>query len=149
MSEPTPIRGHRRYTKRQKATVVIAAEMTTAAAASETSGVPESTVRYWMDSPEFVELRAKTREDLAAESKALAHKTLEAIQRRLPEFEPRDLTILYGVLTDKAQLLAGEATARLEHRELLEAFDDHEKGAVADWLREIVRKRLAVDAVAD
>ena len=139
MSEPTPIRGHRRYTKRQKVTAVIAAEMTTAAAAAESSGVPENTIRYWMDQPEFVELRTKTREDLAAESKALAHKTLEAIQRRLPEFEPRDLTILYGVLTDQAQLLSGEATSRSEHRELTDALDDHEKAQ----LRSILEEALA------
>lgn len=141
MTEP-----RRRYTKRQKATTVIAAEMVTVAAAAEAAGVPESTVRYWMDSPEFVELRAKTREDMAEESAALAHKALEAIQRRLGEFEPRDLTILYGVLVDKSQLLSGQATGRLEHRELLADFDDHETDAMREWLRGLARERLAADA---
>ncbi len=138
MTEPTPIRGHRRYNRRQKATVVIAAEMSTAAAAAEASGIPESTVRYWLDSPAFAELRTKTREDMAEESAVLAHKALEAINRRLPEFEPRDLTILFGVLVEKTQLLSGEATTRSEHRELTETMDDGEReklsAAIDEWL---------------
>ena len=104
----------RKYTKRQKATVVIAAEMTSVAAAAKAAGIPEMTVHYWFDSPEFVELRTKTREDLAEETNALAHKVLGKITERIDEFEAKDLAILYGILTDKGQLLAGQATSRFE-----------------------------------
>ena len=128
----------RQYTRRQKVTTVIAAEMTSTAAAAEAHGIPERTVGYWMDSPEFADIRTKTREDLADESKALAHKALGEITRRMGEFEPRDLVILYGVLTDKAQLLAGQATARTEHRELSDELDDHEREALTRILREAV-----------
>ncbi len=145
MSEPLPIGKHRRYTKRQKATAVIAAELTTVAAAAEQLGIPETSVRYWFDSPDFVELRAKTRADMAEESAALAHKTLAAINRRLPEFEPRDLTILYGVLVDKSQLLTGDATSRVETRELLNGFDDGEVEALDAWLLSIAREREKAD----
>jgi tetrahydromethanopterin S-methyltransferase subunit G len=93
-----------------------------------------------MDAPEFVQLRQKTREDLAEESRVLAHKALGEITRRIGEFEPRDLAILYGVLTDKAQLLAGQATARTEHRELSDELDDHEREALTRILREAVEK---------
>jgi hypothetical protein len=134
---------HRRYTRRQKATAVIAAEFTSQQEVAEQTGIPRTTIAYWMEAPEFVLLRQKTREDLAEESKALAHKALGEINRRLAEFEPRDLTILYGVLTDKSQLLSGFATGRLEHRELLTGFDDGEIEGVQDWLREQARMKLA------
>src|SRR5688500_2531633 len=117
----------RRYTKRQKATAVIAAEMSTAAAAAVATGVPETTLRYWMEQPQFVELRTKTREDLAQEMQVIAHlaaqKLTEAIQSGT--VEPRDLIVALGVATDKSQLLAGHATERMESREL-DTFDDHE-----------------------
>lgn len=129
--------------------MVIAAEMTSAAAAAEASGIPRKTLAYWLDDPEFAPLRQKTRQDMADEASALAHKVLGEISRRLDEFEPRDMAILFGVLVDKGQLLSGEATSRTEHRELLNDFDDHEKGVVADWLRELVRERLVADAVTD
>ena len=148
MSEPTPIR-RKRYGTKDRAKAVTLALSTSVAAASRGTGIPETNIRRWKDDPEMAEYGAKTREEIAEEAKALSVKVLSEIRDRLPTFEPRDLTILYGVLTDKAQLLAGEATSRLEHRELLEQFDDHEKGAVADWLREIVRDRLAADAVTD
>lgn len=142
-----PVAKRRKYTRRQKAAAVIAAEMSTVASASAQMGIPERTVGYWFDSPAFAELRAKTREDLAAESMALAHKALQVIDSKLDSFEPRDLSVLYGILTDKGQLLSGAATSRTEHRELLADFDDHERDAVADWLRELARQRLeAVDA---
>jgi tetrahydromethanopterin S-methyltransferase subunit G len=130
----------RRYTKRQKAGVVTAALASSVTAAADQTGVPRTTIQYWMDAPEFVQLRQKTREDLAEESRVLAHKALGEITRRIGEFEPRDLAILYGVLTDKAQLLAGQATARTEHRELSDELDDHEREALTRILREAVEK---------
>ena len=147
MSNVVPIAGkHRRYTKREKVTTVIAAEMSSVAAAAQSAGIPERTVGYWFDAPEFAELRAKTRADLADESKALAHKALGEIKRRIESFEPRDLTILFGVLVDKAQLLAGEATDRLETREIMADFADGEADAIAAWLRDIARERMAAEA---
>ena len=133
-------RRRRRYTRRQKVTAVMAAEMTSIPAAAETSGIPETTIRYWMDEPEFVAIRAKTRDDMADESAALAHKALEAIKTRLAEFEPRDLVILFGVLVDKAQLLAGQATSRTETRDITDRMTPEQMDALADeidtWLAE-------------
>ena len=130
----------RRYTKRQKATAVIAAEMSSVAAAAEQTGIPRTSIMNWMDDPEMVELRQKTREELASDSMALAHKALGEIKRRMPEFEPRDLTILFGVLTDKGSLLSGHATERSETRDLTAHLDDHESDALSDaiddWLKE-------------
>src|SRR5438094_565412 len=109
--------------KREKVTAVIASEITTIKAAAKKFGVPERTLRHWREDPELAELAAKTREDMAEGALALAQATMSEIRRRLPEFEPRDLAILFGVLIDKGQLLNGEATSRSEHRELLNGFD--------------------------
>ena len=133
----------RTYTKRQKVTAVIAAEMSSVTAAAEATGIPKRTVGYWFDSPDFATIRTKTREDLADESRGLAHRVLQEIDKKLPEFEPRDLAILYGILTDKAQLLSGGATSRLEHRELLNDMDDHEREAMTAWLRDLAREKMA------
>lgn len=121
---------HRRYTRRQKATAVVAAMASSVAAAAEQAGIPESTVRYWMDTPEFAALRAKTREEFAEETRTLAIKVLGEIKRRIDEFEPRDLSVLFGVLTDKAQLLSGAPTSRTETKQLTDGMDDHEKAAL-------------------
>lgn len=123
---------HRRYTRRQKATAVIAAEMSSMTAVAEAQGIPLTTLDYWMDQPEFVLLRKKTRDDMAEESAALAHKVLGEITRRLSEFEPRDMTILFGVLVDKSQLLSGKATARTES--LTAGMDDHERAKLKEVL---------------
>lgn len=116
----------RRYTKRQKVTAVIAAEMTSMTAAAEQTGIPRTTLIHWMNDPEMVELRQKTREERAEFADAMSVLVLSEIKRRLPEFEPRDLSTLYGILTDKGQLLGGHATARTETRDLTDGLDDDE-----------------------
>ena len=112
-------------------------------AAAETLGIPETTVRYWFDSPEFAELRTKSAEELGIESMALAHRALGEINRRLPEFEPRDLSVLYGILVDKGQLVTGNATARTETRSLTEGMSDHERSALHDAIAaELARREV-------
>jgi hypothetical protein len=115
---------NRRYTKRQKLATVMAAEMSTVAQAAKAIGAPESTVRYWMDDPSFAEFRAKTRDDMVEGTALLAHRILGRISETLDQFEPRDLTILFGVMVDKAQLLSGNATGRLETRDLSGSLSD-------------------------
>ena len=128
----------RRYTKRQRVTAVIAAEMTSISAAARALGTNESTVRYWMDDPAFATYREKTRDELGPEGIALAHNVLGEIRRRLPEFEPRDLSTLYGILIDKAQLVSGHATSRTETRDITDTMTPEAVDALADeidaWL---------------
>lgn len=120
----------------------MAAEMTSIRGAAKAIGANESTVRYWFDDPDFAQYRAKTREEIAPEAIAIIHEALAMVRRKLDQFEPRDLSVLIGVLTDKAQLLTGEATSRTESRELLNGFDDGEKEAAAGWLLKVARERL-------
>lgn len=139
MTELRVVGKRRRYTKRQKVTAVIAAEMTSTRAAADSMGVNESTIRYWMDDPSFAQYRAKTREDLAEGALGLANETLSVIRAKLATFEPRDLTVLLGVLTDKAQLLTGHATARTETRDITDTMTPEAVDALADeidaWLQ--------------
>ena len=124
----------RRYTRRQKATAVIAADVVNVSAAAEQTGIPRSTIRRWMDDPDLADLRQKTREDLAAEARVLQQLAAEQIRRRLPEYEPRDLNALYGIMAEKAQLLSGQATGRLETLALTDGMDDHERAALRSVL---------------
>ncbi len=136
----------RRYTRKQKITAVIAAEMTTNVAAAEALGTNESTVRYWMDDPQFAIYREKAREELGPEGIALAHNVLGEIKRRLPEFEPRDLSTLLGILVDKAQLVTGQATSRTETKKLTDEMPPDALDALSDEIDEWLKTRREVVA---
>jgi hypothetical protein len=112
-----------------------------AADASKATGIPERTIRLWMDQPEYAELRAKTRDELAEGFKALAHLAMTSLldQVRAGLVEPRDLTILLGVATDKHLLMSGDATSRTEHRTLGDELDDHERAALKGILEDVAR----------
>ena len=126
----------RRYTKTEKIAAVVAAEMTTAAAAAVTTGIPETNIRRWQDDPVLAEYGAKTREQLAEGSVMLAALAVEKIARAVQDdkFEPRDLTILYGVAVEKSQLLSGGPTSRTETRSLANDLSDDEKQRLRNWI---------------
>lgn len=127
---------HRRYTKRQKLTAVIAADMTSTEAAAEATGIPRRTIGYWLDQPEFAELRHNAREAMAEEAQVVARLAWQKLGEAVREgkLEPRDLVLATGMATDKAALLTGQATARTEHRSLIDGLDDDEKRKLRDWI---------------
>lgn len=124
----------RRYTKAEKVTAVIAAEMSSLAAASDATGIPQSTLAYWMDDPRFAELRAKTREEAAEGFRVLMHAAQARLFDLIPRMEPRDLTILLGVAADKSQLLSGGVTSRTESRAITDDLDDDERERLREWI---------------
>lgn len=136
MTEP-----RRRYTRKTKVAAVQAAAVSSVLAAAEGAGIPESTLRYWLDKPEFAELRDKTREEASKGWEVIQHLALGRLKDLIPEMEPRDLTILAGIAVDKSQLLAGGATSRSEHRDLTDGWDDHERGALHDAIRAELDRR--------
>jgi hypothetical protein len=129
----------RRYTQQERAEFVAEATINGTEAAAGRTGIPESTGRYGLDKPEFAELRAKTRDEMRDGFKVLVHRVQEALMGRVGEMEPRDLTILLGVATDKTLLMSGDATGRTETRSLASGLDDHERAAL---------KRVLVDELA-
>ena len=146
MSDPTPIRKRTdNRPKRVKLAAVMAAEMVGVVQASRETGLPESTIRYWMDKPEYAEFRAKTREDLAEEVKIAAHLAWQRVAQTLPTMEPRDAIFAAEKASTILQLLSGQATSRLEHRDLTDTFDDHEKDLLRDVLARVVEE-APVDA---
>lgn len=114
------------YTKRQKATAVIAAELTNPTAAAKATGIPHQTIRRWREDPEMREYVTKTRDVLAEEMQALAALAVATIVTdvRAGKFEPRDLVTLMGVATEKSLLLSGDATSRTETRDLTHTLPD-------------------------
>lgn len=134
--------------KRQKLAAILAAEASGVVMAERETGIPESTIRYWMAKPEFAAIRAKTREDLAEEYKVAAHLTIKRLVELAPTMEARDVIFAAEKVTTLLQLLSGAATSRTESREILSDFDDHEIDAVSEWLREQAKERLRADAPA-
>jgi len=145
----------RRYTKRTKLAAVMAAEMGGVVQAQDQTGIPESTISYWMDQPEFAQVRAKTREDLAEEISTVAHLAWQRVARALAsgEMEPRDAIFAAEKATSLQLLMSGEATARTENVSITDGLDDHEKAALGGAIRDELARRAdaqaAVAAVGD
>lgn len=143
----------RRYAKKEKLAAVLAAEMGGLTQASEQTGIPKSTLKYWMDDPVFAQVRTKTREDLADEIKVVAHLAWQRIAEalRAGTMEPRDALFAAEKATGLRLLMSGEATERTEHRDITDGLDDHEREALNEAIRgELARRadsRAAVDAV--
>ena len=143
----------RRYTKQDKIAAIASAEVNGIPATAEQQGIPETTIRYWLDKPEFVELRAKTREDLSDGFKALAHLALYRLMEAIDAggVEPRDLSVALGIATDKHLLMSGEATGRTETRTWTDALDPDKQRRLRDWALDRLDQldRRADDAQGD
>lgn len=126
----------RRYSKAEKLSAVLSAEMTGVVATQDSTGIPESTIRYWMDQPEFAAYRAKAREDLKDEITVVAHlawqRVAEGLQRG--DLEPRDALFAAEKATTQYLLMSGEATSRNETRSVTDDLDDDEKQRLRDWI---------------
>jgi hypothetical protein len=115
----------RRYTKSQKAQAVAAATLTSVEAAAASTGIPRTTIDYWMDRPEFVELRQKSREAVADEMWTAVQIGVREVVKGLSGDAPlRDKATAVGILYDKHALLMGMATTRSESRDLTGTLAD-------------------------
>lgn len=117
---------HRRYTKRQKLATVMAAEMTSLTETAETTGIPKSTIKHWLDDPEMAQLRTKTREDMADDLKVVSHLAWNFVARSLREgtMEPRDAIFAAEKATNLQILMTGGATSRTETRDISSSLSD-------------------------
>ena len=136
----------RRYTRKDKVAAVTAAAASSVLAAAEASGIPATTIDYWMHQPEFVKIRDRTREELADEFKVLAHAAAKRLIEMVPTMEARDLVVLASMSVDKSQLLKGEATSRSEHKDITADLDDHERKALKDAITAELAKREEVES---
>ena len=134
----------RRYTKTEKAQAVAQATLTSTEAAAETMGIPRKTIAYWLDRPEFAELRQKTRDGVADEFWATIQVGVHRVAELLPKTDDlQKVATAVGILYDKHALLTGGATGRTESRELNDLPDT----AYIDAVREA--KRLTESADPD
>lgn len=121
---PTP-RPRRRYTATDRAKAVGIASLSSVEAASEQLGIPRTTIDYWMDRPEFVELRSKTRDQVADEMWTAIQVGLAEVVKGLKDEAPlRDKATAVGILYDKHALLTGSATSRTEARDITGSLSD-------------------------
>jgi len=108
-----------------------------ASAASEATGIPRETVQTWMQSPEFAELRQRTREAATDELWAIVQKGFRRVGELLTGTDDLQKTaVATAIVTDKMLLLRGEATSRYESKDLTKEFDDHE----LDLLRSAIER---------
>lgn len=121
----------RRYTKTEKVSAVLAADASSTLAAAEATGIPRKTIAYWLDRPEFAELRQNAREGIAEDALMVARLAWKKLGQAIADgsLEPRDLVIATGMATDKSQLLNGGATARTEARDITGSISDAELDA--------------------
>jgi len=116
------------------------------AAAARQTGIPENTIREWVDRPEFVELRERTKEAVADEWWAIVQKGMRRVADLLGSAEDlQKVAVATAIVTDKMLLLRGEATMRTEST-LLRGRSDHEQRALADLINRELERLAYPDA---
>ena len=135
---------YRKYSKRTKLAVVVAADMVGVTEAAEQAGIPHQTVSHWMDDPELGEIRRKVREDLAEEIKVVAHLAWKRVAETLPGMEPRDALFAADKATSLTLLMGGEATSRVALN-MTEGMDDHERELLSSAIRAELARRTNGD----
>jgi hypothetical protein len=116
----------RQYTKRRKLATVMAADMTSLTETAETTGIPKSTIKRWLDHPDYAQVRTSTREGLAEEISVVAHLAWGHVAESLRNgtMEPRDAIFAAEKATSLQILMAGGATARTETRDISGTLSD-------------------------
>jgi hypothetical protein len=127
---------HRRYTTKEKLSAVLAADMVGLTAAAEQSGIPKSTLVYWLERPEFAQFRTSTREAQEDGVRVVAQLAWQRVAERLQrdEMEPRDILFAAEKASNVLMLLGGEATSRTETRSITDGYDDTEKQRLRDFI---------------
>lgn len=132
------MRGRKRPLTERAAAVGLATVVGVAEASRQT-GIPRQTVQDWFESPEFGELRQRTKDQVADEWWAGVQRGMRAVIREFDGDAPlRDKAVAVGVMFDKLALMRGEATSRTESRSLIDDLDDHE----TEIFGEVVRAEL-------
>ena len=117
----------RRYDADTKATAVGIATVEGVTEAERQTGIPKTTIHYWLDQPEFVHLRTTARDQLAERFWVGIQVGLEEVAKGLRGDAPlKDKAAALGVLYDRHALLTGGATGRTESRDITGTLTDAE-----------------------
>jgi len=129
----------RRYTARTRAKAVGIAVVDGVTQAERVTGIPKQTIDYWLDKPEFGHLRTTAREKVIEQFWVGIQVGVEQVIAGLKgDAMLHHKADALRTLTEKFALLNGEATDRMESRDLTDIFDDHETRAIVDAAREYV-----------
>jgi hypothetical protein len=124
---------HRRYSAKTKGEAVGIAVLEGVTEAERQTGIPKETIHYWLDRPEFAQLRTRAREEMAADVKAAFLAGLaRTVELLAISMDVRDVGDVTDKLGNRYALLTGEATARTEHRDLTDGDDAPALQAAAD-----------------
>ena len=114
-------------------------------AASEATGIPESTVRSWMDTEEFAQLRKRTKEQVADEWWAIVQEGMRRVRELLPDStDVQKTATATAIIADKMLLIRGEPTS-IAHLNLAEGMDDHERELLSSAIRAELARRTNGD----
>jgi hypothetical protein len=121
--------------------VAKAEQLGSSEAAGKELGIEPRYIRRWRDDPQLSEIVRKTREETAEDVTAAMVLSWARLIERLErdDIDTRDLIILAGVATDKAQLLSGNATERTETRDLTDGLPIDLKRRLRERLARSVR----------
>jgi hypothetical protein len=140
----------RRYTRSEKVKAVAAATLTSTEAAAESTGIPRRTIGYWLEQPEFAELRHKTRDGVAEEFWTTIQIGLRRIADLIPTTDDlQKVSVSLGILYDKHALLTGGATGRTESRDLTGTLGDGDLIAAVHEAEQIASAGRAAAADPD
>lgn len=131
----------RRYTAAQKAVAVGIAAVEGVTEAERRTGIPKESVHYWLRDERFASLRTRARAEVAEDFWAGVQIGLEEVSKGLqdPRVPLRDKAQALDVLFRSQGLMTGQATERIESKDITADLSDHE--------REALRKAID-DAVA-
>jgi hypothetical protein len=127
----------RRYTAKQKAEAVGIAVVEGVTEAERQTGIPKTTIDYWQNMPEFVQLRTTARETVADQFWAGIQIGLREVVKGLQadDVPLRDKHAALGTIYDRHALLTGGATGRTESRDLNDLPDSAYVAAIQEARR--------------
>jgi transposase-like protein len=142
---------HRSYTSEQKAQAVGTALAVGSKRASHELGIPRRTIDYWINHPEFAELRQRAREDVADQMWAGVQIAIVEVVDALtnPKVPLRDKAQALDVLFKQHALLTGAATSRTEARDITGTLSDAELIAALREAERLTSEGGAASAPAD
>lgn len=104
------------------------------AEASRKTGVPERTIQEWANRPEFAELRARTKEQVAEEWWAGVQLAFRRSLELLATTDDAVKAATAGaIIFDKLALSRGEVTSRTENRTWTDGLDPDKQRRLRDW----------------
>lgn len=128
------MRGKKRPTADRTRALAVAAREGVAEASRQT-GLAKSTIHQWMQTPEYEQLRTRTKDQVAEEWWAIVQQGFRRTAELLARTEDvQKAATATAIIFDKLALSRGEATARTESRSLTDALNDNERKRLRDWI---------------